>query len=115
MIKKIIFILIFIIFIGGVYFFINNPSECYDCGNGGWQKMNKTCAQKVLKKDDLKICFSDLQWAGPIEDVNEIIEGYIEIGGEMSETPTRKSIKVFIYKQWAVDENGNFYLLNQLG
>ena len=48
--------------------------------------------------------------------IDEIKKGYIEIGGsDILSNPTRKSIEVFIYHQWAVDKDGNLYLLEQLG
>lgn len=92
--------------------------ECYDCGQGGWEMMKEKCNQEISTKNDFKNCLINFTWSGinSETDVEEIEEGYIEINGtEISDKPTLNSIKVFIYHQWAVDENGNLYLLGQLG
>lgn len=96
----------------------NNPVDCYDCGEGGWQKMSEKCGQPIITKNDLKSCLMNFRWSSVNQNTNidEIKDGYIEIGGsEVLKNPTTKSIKVFIYHQWAVDKEGDLYLLGQLG
>lgn len=96
----------------------NNSADCYDCGESGWQKMSDKCGQQIAAKNDYKNCLINFSWSLVNQNTNidEIKEGYIEIGGsEILENPTSKSIKVFIYHQWAVDKDGNLYLLGQLG
>ena len=95
-----------------------DPTDCSDCGEGGWQKMNENCSQKIITKDDAKSCLINFSWSSFNENMStdQIEEGYIEIGSmETSKDPTLKSIKVFIYNQWAIDNSGNLYLLEQLG
>lgn len=95
----------------------NYPS-CLDCGKAGWEKMNLTCNQKNLTKPDFKNCLKSFSWSQVSDqtDVSEIKEGYIQINGfDISKTPKVNLIKVLIFKQWAVDENGNLYLLGHLG
>lgn len=97
---------------------INNSVNCVDCGEGGWQKMSEKCGQSIITKDDVKSCFMNFSWSSATQNTStdEIKDGYIEIGGsEVLKNPTTKSIKVFIYHQWAVDKDGNLYLLGQLG
>ncbi len=94
------------------------PAKCVDCGVGGWQKMSEVCVQPVPTKNDARGCFINFSWSSVTSTTNidEIKDGYIEIGGlEVLKNPTIKSIKVFIYHQWAIDEEGNLYLLGQLG
>jgi|GEM_PF-1485446 hypothetical protein len=102
----------------GYNLFSNNTIDCYDCGEGGWQKMAEKCSQVIQNKNDYKNCLMNFTWSSVNQNtsIDEIKEGYIEIGGsEILKNPTSKSIKVFIYHQWAVDEEGNLYLLGQLG
>ena len=92
--------------------------DCYDCGEGGWQKMSKNCGQQIIAKNNFRSCLMNFSWSSVNQNtgIDEIKEGYIEIGGsEVLKNPTNKSIKVFIYHQWAVDKDGNLYLLEQLG
>ena len=96
----------------------NSSIDCYDCGEGGWQKMSEKCGQTIITKNDFKSCLIDFTWSLVSQNTStdEIKDGYIEIGGsEVLKSPTTKSIKVFIYHQWAVDKDGNLYLLGQLG
>lgn len=98
---------------------IQEPNNnCKDCGEAGWQRMKEKCSTKILDKNYCKQCLSGFNWSGvdATTDINEIEEGYIEIdSGEVLDKPTPKSIKVFIYHQWAVDEEGNLYLHSELG
>ncbi len=123
--KKYILVIVFILAVifGGIFYFLNKPintgsGDCVDCGEGGWQKMSEKCGQTILSKNEFKSCLMPFSWASVNQNtsVEEIKEGYIEIGGvEILKSPTAKSIKVFIYHQWAVDKNGSLYLLGQLG
>ena len=91
---------------------------CADCGQGGWEKMDKKCNIGILNKNDLKNCLLDYAWSAVTNNTNttEMENGYIEINSmEILNNPTPKSIKVIIYRQWAADEDGNLYLLGQLG
>ena len=106
-----VFVAIFILIAGGVFYFLNKPVNtnsggCKDCGESGWQKMNIKCQQTIFTKNDFKNCLMKFSWSSVSQNtsIEEIKEGYIEIGG-----------KVFIYHQWAVDKDGNLYLLGQLG
>jgi hypothetical protein len=97
---------------------INNSVNCVDCGESGWQKMSNKCGQSIITKNDFKSCLINFSWSSVNQNTStdEIKDGYIEIGGsEVLKNPTTKSIKVFIYHQWAVDRDGNLYLLGQLG
>lgn len=95
-----------------------SPTDCMDCGIGGWAQMDKQCGQKIAAKDQFKSCLagSSLSQVDQNTDISQIEEGYIEIGGMLVlGKPTEYSIKVFIYKQWAVDADGNLYLLGMPG
>lgn len=96
----------------------NNSVDCYDCGEGGWQKMSEECGQQIIIKNDFKGCLMNFSWSlvNKNTSTDKIKDGYIEIGGsEVLKNSSTKSIKVFIYHQWAVDKDGNLYLLGQLG
>lgn len=91
---------------------------CADCGQGGWEKMDKKCDKGILNKYDFKKCLMNYNWSDVNNETNtdEMENRYIEINSmEILNNPTPSSIKVIIYKQWAVDENGNLYLFGQLG
>ncbi|MBU1557483.1 hypothetical protein KKC45_00810, partial [Patescibacteria group bacterium] len=128
-------LLVILIFILGGYVFKNDgelieaPSEenqkinieeefCSDCGQGGWEKMNEKCNEEVLNKDDFKKCLMEFSWSNVDADTNfeETKEGYIEVNGtKILNDPSVNSIKIIKYNQWAVDEEGNLYLLGELG
>lgn len=96
----------------------NSKNNCVDCGDVGWQKMDEKCGQAILTKNDFKNCLLNFNWSLVNQNTNldEIKSGNIEIGSsEIIENQTFKSIKVFIYKQWAGDRDGNLFLLGQLG
>ncbi len=96
----------------------NIKNNCYDCGESGWQIMDEKCEQAILGSDDLQNCLMNFNWLSTNQSVGaeEIKDGYIEVGSmETFNGPTEKSIKVFIYHQWAADKDGNLYLLGQLG
>jgi len=99
---------------------------CYDCGKGGWEKMDKKCNKNITNKKDFKNCLMTINWSNKKDDtgvmemrnvsVEEMENGYIEINSmEILNKPSTNSIEVIIYRQWAVDVNGNLYLLGQLG
>ena len=80
--------------------------------------MNQKCQKINITKNDFKNCLinSNLNVPKSGNDNNEIIDGYIEIGEyKILKNPTKKSIKVYIYHQWAVDMDGTMYLMGQLG
>ena len=80
--------------------------------------MNEKCEHQIITKNNFMECLMNFDWSSVNQNTNidEITHGYIEIGGsEVLNSPTAKSIKVLIYHQWAVDEDGNLYLLGQLG
>lgn len=97
----------------------NSESEnCADCGQGGWQKMEVSCGQEILNKNDFKKCLMNFSWSAVNSETGakNIKEGYIKIGDmEILNNPTADSIKVYIFNQWSVDKDGNLYLLGQLG
>ena len=80
--------------------------------------MSEKCVHPIIVKNDFKYCLMNYNWS-PLNtnvNINEIGDGYIEIGSfEIIQNPTSKSIKVFIYHQWAADGEGKLYLLSQLG
>lgn len=95
-----------------------STTNCVDCGESGWQKMAEKCDSMILNKNDFKKCLMKFPWSSvnAATDVDEIEEGYIEIGSmETLKDPTTNAFRVYIYHQWAVDENGTLYLLGQLG
>ncbi len=92
--------------------------ECTDCGEGGWGEMDISCPDPIRAKNDFKQCLKELPEAGVTDstDINEFREGYIKIHEmDVHETSVPDSIKVFIYHQWAVDSQGQIYLMGQLG
>ena len=87
-----------------------------DSGAGGWEKMSLQCEEKIITRDNFKSCLINKDLGNFNFGMNEISDGYIEIGSMKSlNMPTSESIKVFIHYQWAVDESGNLYLFGQLG
>lgn len=101
--------------IGNVWY---SSENCVDCGPGGWQKMDYNCGNAVIDKKSFKECLESFDWFARHNNVDssQINEGYIKIGSmEIMGKPSFWSIKVLIYHQWAVDRNGNLYLLGQLG
>ena len=95
-----------------------NSKFCADCGQGGWKKMDDKCTKKISNKNDFKNCLKEFNWSSVDKntDLEKFEEGFIEMGGmELMDNPTANSIKVFNYRQWSVDENGQLYLLGQLG
>lgn len=119
--KKLIFAIsiAFILLISAGCSFANkNSSFCADCGKGGWEKMEYKCAGKISDSSDFKACLESYAWSSVNESTSleEFKEGYIEMGGlKILDRPTANSIKIFNYHQWSVDENGQLYLLGQLG
>ena len=96
----------------------DNEAVCADCGQGGWEKMDYNCSGTINNKESFKKCLENFDWfKGQADvDITKISEGYIEIGSmETLESPAANTIKVMIYRQWAVDGVGNLYLLGQLG
>lgn len=97
---------------------IDNTSEdCLACLETGWRKLSsKKCPQETKTKEGVKNCLLsfDLPSINQTTDITEIIEGYIDMGGmEIMNSPTRTSIGVFVWHQFAVDTAGNFYWLMQ--
>ena len=108
-------------FLAAVLFFLpclGHAEDCMDCGDSGWGEMDVTCPDPIHVKNDFKLCLKDLPEANVNDstDINEFREGYIKLH-EMNvhETSVPDSIKAFIYHQWAVDMQGQIYLLNQPG
>ncbi len=113
-----ILVAVAIIAIGIIYLVNKQRLACFDCSEGGWQKMSEKCGQAIITKNDLKDCLTKFNWSlvNQNTSTDEIKDGYIEIGDvKVLNNPTTKSIKVFIYHQWSVDKDGNLYLLGQLG
>ena len=96
-----------------------NPAnnECYNCGEGGWEIMDTKCGSKIHSKEDAITCFSNFNWSNVNAgtDINEIKEGYIKIHSFGITEDNKDSLKVYNYRQWAIDEDGNMYLEGQLG
>ena len=98
----------------------NSSIDCFDCGKGGWQKMNLRCSIKVLSKQDFMACLKNFSWSGITKEdnssVKKVVSGYLEIGGsDLLSKPNKKSISVFRFNNWACDQDGNLYLNGQLG
>lgn len=116
--NTIIALIIAIVLITGFYLinYNQNNSLCADCGEGGWQVMNLKCDSKILSENELVKCLTKFELY-PLEIItSEIEQGYIEIGGRgLINTPSKNSIKVYKFHQWAADETGNMYLEGMLG
>ena len=126
--KKYIYIgigIFFIITIVGISVFIYydnssitipKNSECFDCGEGRWEKMDLECESSIFAKEAFVSCLTHFDLY-PLEiNVGEMTRGYIEIDGYgLLDNPSKNSIEVFKFHQWAVDEEGNMYLEGQLG
>lgn len=95
-----------------------HAEECDDCGAAGWGEMDVTCPDPIRVKNDFKQCLTDLPEAGVnvSTDINEFREGYIILHEmDVRDTSAPKAIKVFVFHRWAVDMQGQVYLLNILG
>ena len=92
--------------------------KCADCGTGGWGEMDISCPNPIRVKKDFMSSLTELPEAkvDTSTDINDFREGYIKIH-EMGfhDSPIPDSIKVFIYNYWAVDMQGQVYLMGVLG
>ena len=81
--------------------------------------MEASCELDIVTRDKAIECFKKQRWivASHEEIENQLKEGYIAIGGwEIHSNATQNTnIKVFSFRQWAIDKMGNMYLLSQLG
>jgi hypothetical protein len=95
------------------------PPDGCDVGSGGWERMKVSCGIDNVVKEEAIECFEKQRWvtASYEEIEKQLEEGYIAIGGwEVHSSATQDAnIKVFIFRQWAIDKMGNMYLLGQLG
>ena len=81
--------------------------------------MEVSCGLDNVTRENAIECFEKQRWivASREEIEKQLKEGYIAIGGwEIhSNTTQDANIKVFAFRQWAIDKMGNMYLLSQLG
>lgn len=92
--------------------------NCVDYGPTGWQKMEQKCSQLIQEKINFKNCLMNFSWSQVNQNtsIDEFKEGSLEINdSDNLNKRTPSSIKVFFYHQWAVDKEGNLYLLEQAG
>jgi hypothetical protein len=107
-----------------VVFFVSlspfsRAQDCFDCGASGWTKMRGTvCPNSIRDKEDFRQCLTGYRWTGVTlsTDLDEFKTGYIKLGRmEEFDHSVPKSLKVFIFQRWAADEDGNLYMLSELG
>jgi hypothetical protein len=91
----------------------------YDGGSDpGWRILYDKCDQGVKDRRSCVQCLSGFSWAGvsPDADISAIREGYIEMNVfKVRDAQFPGSIKVFVYGDLAVDEEGNIYTHGELG
>jgi hypothetical protein len=91
-----------------------------DGGEMGWTKMSITCGLEIDTIEVATECLKEKIWKNFYELAAikaEMTEEYIEIGGmQISQEATQNAnVKVFVFKQHAIDASGNMYLYAQPG
>ena len=81
--------------------------------------MSVRCDSKISEGEAFVRCLkaAQISFAETVAEAAQMVSpGYLEIGGQQRlAKPTKKSLKVLFFKQWACDPKGNLYLLGQLG
>lgn len=94
-------------------------TPCVDCGPSGWQKLERRCDSKITESTTFISCLKAARLEFPEtqdQAVKMVTQGQLEIGSPKKlSKPTKKSRPVLFFRQWAADQDGNLYLLGQLG